>query len=773
MDAAMRLWVATRGLASRVRLASPLLLASGIVMVLSAAWFAANLDHPRGPLPLLWLPSPLSAAILTVVYWRTSRNERLPMPTRRFWRHLSIAAVLVGGGTVAQAHDALGDPLAQSQHTGPVMLTLDGAAILVIVWALFRLPLGRSTRGERLRVGLDAGTVMLAAAVFFWHFLTRPALAQGTDRNTTLVGSALVAVLALIAVFAVAKVALSSYAFIDKTALRLLAFAMLVGSLAPVPQRFLHDRPYLLFTQVSMPFVMFLAAWAGERQRIAGECLAGSAVREVGRRPFSVLPYAAVAAVDGLLLAVAWSTDTDDRVVALGAVVLTGVVVVRQITAFQDNNRLVARLDHGATHDALTQLPNRLLFGQRLQKALTAPDDRTLSVALVDLDDFKIVNDTLGHEVGDALLVDLARRMSTCVREGDTVARLGGDEFVLLLDGVDPAGAEAVAERIMAAFARPVVTHGHELLVRASIGIAGGRAGDDASQLLRRADIAMYAAKRRGGGHLGYEPGMAGSVVDDAHLVADLRDAIGDDQLFLLYQPIVALDGGRVTGVEALVRWVHPVRGLLPPVEFIPVAERSGLIVPLGRWIIREACRQMAAWQDQYGPGAPKVINVNVSARELREPGFADGVAAVLADTGIAPHRLVLEVTETTVFELGTSVANLRALRNLGVRIALDDFGTGHSTLTLLQDCPVDELKLDRSFAQVDPAAEPTIATAVIHLARALGLHVVAEGVETPQQADRLRGLGYEAAQGFYFARPMPAAQLSEALGAHQPSAVR
>jgi diguanylate cyclase (GGDEF)-like protein len=402
-------------------------------------------------------------------------------------------------------------------------------------------------------------------------------------------------------------------------------------------------------------------------------------------------------------------------------------------------------------------------------------------VALIDLDDFKEVNDTLGHEVGDLLLIAVAQRLDACVRTEDTVARLGGDEFVVVLDGADPDAADQAADRMIAALRQPVMADGHELPIRASIGIADGNTGDDASELLRHADIAMYAAKNlTGSGYLHYEPGMAAVVADHAHLGIELREAIAEEQLFLLYQPIVALDGGRVTGVEALVRWSHPVRGTLAPDEFIPVAERTGLIVPLGRWVFREACRQVAAWSDEYGDAAPAVLNVNVSARELREPGFAGEVAAALGDSGVAPNRLAIEVTETTIFELGASVTNLQALRDLGIKIALDDFGTGHSTLTLLQDCPVDELKLDRSFTQAESNGNPTIATAVIHLARALGLHVVAEGVETPQQADQLRALGYETAQGYYFARPMPADRLGEALREchplhpvpHQPAAV-
>ena len=442
----------------------------------------------------------------------------------------------------------------------------------------------------------------------------------------------------------------------------------------------------------------------------------------------------------------------------------------------------VLRLDHGATHDALTQLPNRVLFGQRLNKALTSPGDRPVSVALIDLDDFKEVNDTLGHEVGDLLLIAVAQRLAACVRVEDTVARLGGDEFVVVLDGADPDAADLAADRMIDALRQPVLADGHELPIRASIGIADGRTGDDASELLRHADIAMYAAKNlTGSRYLHYEPGMATGIADHVHVGLELREAIAGEQLFLLYQPIVALDCGRVTGVEALVRWSHPERGTLAPDEFIPAAERTGLIVPLGRWVFREACRQFAAWCDEYGDAAPAMLNINVSARELREPDFAGEVAAALAATGVAPNRLAIEVTETTIFELGVSVTNLQTLRDLGIRIALDDFGTGQSTLTLLQDCPVDELKLDRSFTQAESNGNPTIANAVIHLARALGLHVVAEGVETPQQADQLRSLGYETAQGYYFARPMPADRLGEALRAshplhpvpHQPSTVQ
>jgi diguanylate cyclase (GGDEF)-like protein len=509
---------------------SRLVLASALLMVLAVGWFLANVDHPRGPLLLLWLPSPLSAALLTVAYRRASRAGHLPMPTRRFWRHLSISAPLVGAAGIAQARDALHDPFAGGQHIGPVMLALDCAAVMVIMWALYRLPLGAQTGGERLRVALDSGTVMLATAVFIWHFQTRPLLAAGAERGATEVGAALIVVLALVAVFAVAKVVLSSYAFIDKVALRLLAFAMMFGSLTPMLEPYLGDTPYLTSTQIIIPCVTFFSTCAAERQRRAGTRWEGSADGEVGRRPFSVLPYVAVAGVDGLLLAVTWSSHGGDiRVVSISAVVLTGVVVVRQLTAFQDNRRLLARLDHSANHDALTQLPNRVLYGKRLRKALAGPGDRRVSVALIDLDDFKVVNDTLGHEIGDVLLVSVAERLASCVRTRDTVARLGGDEFVVVFEDADPADADAAAQRIIAALTTPVRANGHNLLVGASIGIANGRAGDDASELLRQADIAMYAAKNLGGSrYIHYGPGIARAAAGSGHPGTRLDGATAD-----------------------------------------------------------------------------------------------------------------------------------------------------------------------------------------------------------------------------------------------------
>jgi diguanylate cyclase (GGDEF)-like protein len=746
---------------------SRLVQASGLVALFSLLWFLLNVHHKIGPTILLWIPSPVAALVLTTVYVRTARTMTLPAPTRRFWRHLSIVAVLVGIASTSQAADALMHPDVGGAYTGPLMLTIDSVAVTVIIFALYRLPLGERSAGDLVRVAMDSGTVLLATATFMWHLQTRSAL--GNQGSGSVVSQMIVTVVALTAVLAVAKVVLSSYTFIDKRSLRLFATAMLVGSIGPMGQQFL-TAPYLVATQANIPIVFFLATLAGELQRHTPVKPRRGAT-EAPRRPFSLLPYLAVAAVDGLLVQVIWTGD-DARVVGAAVVLITGLVVLRQMTAFRDNGRLLSRLDHGATHDALTHLPNRVLFGERLHNALTTAGDHPVSVVLIDLDDFKEVNDTLGHEIGDIVLVSVAQRLASCVRREDTVARLGGDEFVAILDGADPTAADLAVQRMITALREPVIADGHELPVRASIGVAAGRTGDEASVLLRHADIAMYAAKNLvGSAHLHYDDTMAGSVNDHASIGSELREALVSDQLFLVYQPIVALEDARIIGAEALVRWTHPSRGVLAPDLFIPIAERTGLIVPLSRWVLHEACRQLAAWTATHGDAAPAVLNINVSARDLREADFAVFVAATLDEHRISADRIVLEVTETMIMDLGSAVTNLQDLQDLGVRISLDDFGTGNSTLALLHECPVDEIKLDRSFVQAPVDDRPTMAAAVIHLATALGLHVVAEGIETAEQAELLLSLGYTAAQGYYFARPVRPEQFDELISGGQPPA--
>ncbi|MFI5935350.1 putative bifunctional diguanylate cyclase/phosphodiesterase [Actinoplanes sp. NPDC051494] len=441
--------------------------------------------------------------------------------------------------------------------------------------------------------------------------------------------------------------------------------------------------------------------------------------------------------------------------IGVGAVVLFLLVMARMSGFVSQVQRQARQLEELALCDALTELPNRRVFEERL--AAVAATGNPL-VAMLDLDGFKDVNDRLGHAVGDRLLAVVAGRLAGALREGDLVARMGGDEFAVLVGTGSPATMAGIVERLGAALRRPIEAGGHELLIGASIGSADGEGTTDAGEVLRRADIAMYAAKEAGGGrHRHYTADLDARAGEQAQLGAEIRTALDTGQFRVVYQPIVSLPDGRIVSVEALVRWEHPERGFVSPAEFIPVAEQNGLIVELGAWILRTACAQAVMWRDTLGDHAPERMSVNVSARQLAEPGFTAVVAEVLAWTGLGARHLIVEVTETAVFGGGQAVQTVQELHDLGVRIALDDFGTGHSSLGLLQTVPVDILKVDKSFVDTITMAgrHAVIATALIQVSNGLGLMAVAEGVETAEQAAELYRLGYRLAQGYHFGRPV------------------
>ncbi len=427
-------------------------------------------------------------------------------------------------------------------------------------------------------------------------------------------------------------------------------------------------------------------------------------------------------------------------------------------------SRLKEQLRHQAHHDPLTGLANRTLFGQQVDERLLEPRAGSLAVVLfLDLDDFKVVNDTLGHAAGDRLLVAVAERLRSCVAADDMAARLGGDEFAILLE--DDAGlghALDVAHRIVDALRVSFPIQGQEITIGASIGIAAARDGiGRADDLLRNADVAMYSAKRGRADRVAvFEPTMHAAIVARHGLSVELARGVARGELEVVYQPIVALATGKMTGVEALVRWRHPTRGLLGPVDFITIAEENGAILPLGWFVLTEACRDMAAWQRLRPAGEQLTVAVNLAAAQLQEVGFVDDLKEMLASTGLDPRDLVLEMTETVMFhDTQTTIARLDALRALGARIAVDDFGTGYSSLGYLRRFKVDVLKIAQEFiAPGDGSSEDwAFAHSIVALGRTLDLRIVAEGIEQSEQLDRLRQLGCEFGQGFLFARPMSA----------------
>jgi diguanylate cyclase (GGDEF)-like protein/PAS domain S-box-containing protein len=444
-------------------------------------------------------------------------------------------------------------------------------------------------------------------------------------------------------------------------------------------------------------------------------------------------------------------------------------------TDISERKALEDELERRASHDPLTGLPNRHAFVERIGQALLrtkrGKEGRKVGVLFMDLDGFKNVNDSLGHEAGDRLLVAVAERLKNRLRSEDVLARFGGDEFAVLLEeAADASEALRVAQRIAESLREPFTVNDHQVNLSTSVGIALGSAhtNDDPERMLRNADAAMYRAKEQGPGrYAAFDPAMQTRAQERLELETELRRALEQGEFVLYYQPEVSLHNGKMVGFEALLRWQHPERGLLKPSAFMPIAEETDLIVPIGRWVLEEACQQAKRWEEKYPSAPPTTMEVNLSSRQLARRGLVRTIEEALTRAGVEAHTLALDLTETVLIKASEDDAQaLETLKKMGIRLYLDDFGTGYSSLSYLMHLPVDLVKVDRPFVKGlgEKATDTALVRMIIDLCHTLGLEVLAEGVETSEQAALLRDMGCDMGQGYYFAGPLPGEELAEQL---------
>ncbi|GAA2521411.1 putative bifunctional diguanylate cyclase/phosphodiesterase [Winogradskya humida] len=697
----------------------------------------------------------VTSLIATVMAWIAACKG--PAAARRPWRWIAIAfTVLLAPQPLAVVVAVLYDGLPLWSIMAVLICRLVWGALLLVGILMF--PMRPLSGQQRTRFAADIATVVGGGFVISWYFQLGPAVTTrqaGLDA-LTVIGfpiADLVLIFGLCALLMRNGVA----SFRGPLPIFLAGLAAFLVSDVIYAHDILMQGPMAWTTPLALvlnagDLIMALAAGVHVRNPDAGSDIPP----EESRSGVAYLPYAALLAGYTMLFVAAWQEGEiyPWSGLAAGVIVMTGAVVLRQVIALRENHRLVV-------HDHLTGLANRISADAALAAACRRQQQEgaTSAILLIDLDGFKKINDTRGHEAGDALLAAFAAILKRTVRATDVAARVGGDEFVIVLDRPGSTDqAIAVARRILDAAAEPTRIGDVDIRINASVGVAMTETGVDAATVRHRADMAMYVAKRggRNGIQLWHAELEDVAAADDV-FETDLAAAVTAGQLRVHYQPLIELATGEISGVEALVRWEHPVLGMISPDRFIAVAERTGSIEQIGLWVIDQAAAQVRGWQRDLGRHLH--LSVNLSPRQLIQPDLVDQIRARVAATGLNPRDLVLELTESALVHGTDAVAVLEDIRSLGIRIAVDDFGTGYSSLRYLTRLPVDILKLDRCFvAELNGEPEGSaVAEAVLRLARALHMVTVAEGIETAAQANELTLLGYDAGQGYHYSRPLPA----------------